>query len=58
MEITPKSTKNEILAAYEEMLKKVQEMKSDAPKQQQAEQKIIGIKWSLFLSRCEILLST
>ncbi len=39
MEITPKSTKNEILAAYEEMLKKVQEMKSDAPKQQQTEQK-------------------
>ena len=38
-EISTKSTKNEILAAYDELLKKVQEKKTDEPKKVQEQQK-------------------
>lgn len=37
--LTPKSTKNEIMAAYDDLLKKVQEQKIEDPKKMQEEQK-------------------
>ena len=38
-EVSTKNTKNEILAAYDELLKKVQEKKTDEPKKVQEQQK-------------------
>ena len=38
-QVNPKSTKNEILAAYDELLKKVQEKKTEEPKKVQERQK-------------------
>ena len=38
-EISTKNTKNEILAAYDELIKKVQEKKTDEPKKVQEQQK-------------------
>jgi hypothetical protein len=39
-EISLKNTKSEILSAYEEMLKKVQDKKTDEPKKVQEQQKL------------------
>jgi len=38
-EISTKNTKNEILAAYEELMKKAQEKKTEEPKKVQERQK-------------------